>query len=42
VEVAIKLEKDDEDMCTLDREIAILEKLAGVDGVPILYWSGFE
>lgn len=42
-EVAVKLEKEEnEDVCTLDREISILKRLAGVDGVPKLFWSGFE
>ena len=42
-EVAVKLEKEEnEDVCTLDREISILQKLANVPGVPKLYWSGFE
>lgn len=41
-EVAIKLEKYEDDMCTLDRETHILRILRGMEGVPNLYWSGFE
>jgi casein kinase I family protein HRR25 len=42
-EVAVKLEKEEnEDVCTLEREITILARLDGVDGVPKLFWSGFE
>lgn len=42
-EVAIKLEKEEnEDVCTLEREITILSRLEGIEGVPKLYWSGFE
>lgn len=29
-EVAIKLEKDDDDVCTLDREIVILQRIDGI------------
>jgi len=41
-EVAIKLEKDDDEICTLDREIVILNRIEGVEGTPKLFWSGFE
>lgn len=41
-ELAIKLEKEDDDVCTLEREVIILNRIDGVDGVPKLYWSGFE
>lgn len=42
-EVAVKLEKEEnEDVCTLDREITILQRIAGVPGVPKLFWHGFE
>lgn len=42
-EVAVKIEKEEnEDVSTLDREIAIFNRLVGVSGIPKLYWSGFE
>ena len=41
-ELAIKLEKEDDDVCTLEREVIILNRIDGVDGTPKLYWSGFE
>jgi predicted Ser/Thr protein kinase len=42
-EVAIKLEKEEnEEVCTLDREVQILQKLVGLEGIPKLFWNGFE
>ncbi len=37
------MEREEEmDSGTLEREIAILTKLQGLDGVPKIYWKGFE
>ena len=37
------MEREEEmDSGTLEREIAILAKLQGLDGVPKIYWKGFE
>ncbi|KAM3142362.1 hypothetical protein pb186bvf_005519 [Paramecium bursaria] len=42
-EVAIKIEKEEnEDIRSLEREVAILKKLDGQDGFPRFYWSGEE
>lgn len=43
VDVAIKVEKEEnEDVKSLEREVAVLKKLADTDGVPQLYWAGEE
>jgi serine/threonine protein kinase len=42
-EVAVKLEKEEnEDVCTLEREVQVLKQLGTIEGVPKFYWSGFE
>jgi serine/threonine protein kinase len=42
-EVAVKVEKSDsEEMRSLDREVIIFSKLAGLRGVPKYFWSGTE
>ncbi|CAD8203817.1 unnamed protein product [Paramecium octaurelia] len=41
VDVAIKIEKEEnEDVRSLEREVQVLEKLQGTDGVPKLFWHG--
>ena len=39
--VAIKIEKK-EKSSTLDREIHLLTRLQGTQGVPKMYWSGID
>jgi predicted Ser/Thr protein kinase len=42
-QVAIKVEKEEnEDVKSLDREVAILNRLKGTNGVPKIYWAGEE
>lgn len=42
-EVAIKCEKESkQDAGTLDREIYLLKKLSGIQGVPKVVWHGCE
>ncbi len=42
-ELAIKCEKESkQDAGTIDREVYLLKKLAGVPGIPKIYWYGFE
>ncbi|CAD8139024.1 unnamed protein product [Paramecium pentaurelia] len=40
--VAIKIEKENSDLMSLEREIQIIEELRGIVGVPKLYWYGNE
>ncbi|CAK78972.1 unnamed protein product (macronuclear) [Paramecium tetraurelia] len=40
--VAIKVEKENKDLMSLEREIQIIEELRGITGVPKLYWYGNE
>ncbi|CAD8077027.1 unnamed protein product [Paramecium sonneborni] len=40
--VAIKVEKENSDLMSLEREIQIIEELRGIVGVPKLYWYGNE
>ncbi|CAK92946.1 unnamed protein product (macronuclear) [Paramecium tetraurelia] len=41
VDVAIKIEKEEnEDVRSLEREVQVLERLQGTDGVPKLLWHG--
>ena len=42
-EVAIKVEKEEnEEVKSMEREVLILNRLKGVEGVPKMYWHGFE
>lgn len=42
-DVAIKVEKEEnEDVKSLEREVAVFDKLANIEGVPKFYWSGQE
>lgn len=42
-DVAIKVEKEEnEEVKSLEREVAVLNRLVGVDGVPKLFWYGEE
>lgn len=42
-DVAIKVEKEEnEDVRSLEREVAVLKKLADCDGVPKFLWAGEE
>jgi predicted Ser/Thr protein kinase len=42
-DVAIKVEKEEnEEVKSLEREVAVLNRLSGADGVPKIYWSGEE
>ncbi|CAD8136875.1 unnamed protein product [Paramecium octaurelia] len=40
--VAIKVEKENSNMLSLEREIQIIEELRGIQGIPKLYWYGNE
>ncbi|CAD8086168.1 unnamed protein product [Paramecium primaurelia] len=41
IDVAIKIEKEEnEDVRSLEREVQVLERLNGIEGVPKLYWHG--
>ncbi|CAD8141347.1 unnamed protein product [Paramecium pentaurelia] len=40
--VAMKVEKENNNMLSLDREIQIIEELRGIQGIPKLYWYGNE
>ncbi|CAD8139848.1 unnamed protein product [Paramecium octaurelia] len=40
--VAMKVEKENKDLMSLEREIQIIEELRGIAGVPKLYWYGNE
>ncbi|CAD8044331.1 unnamed protein product [Paramecium primaurelia] len=40
--VAIKVEKENKNLMSLEREIQIIEELRGITGVPKLYWYGNE
>ncbi|CAD8056089.1 unnamed protein product [Paramecium sonneborni] len=40
--VAIKVEKENSNMMSLEREIQIIEELRGIQGIPKLYWYGNE
>ncbi|CAD8045666.1 unnamed protein product [Paramecium sonneborni] len=40
--VAIKVEKENKDLMSLEREIQIIEELRGITGVPKLLWYGNE
>ncbi|CAD8170225.1 unnamed protein product [Paramecium pentaurelia] len=41
IDVAIKIEKEEnEDVRSLEREVQVLERLNGIEGVPQLYWHG--
>lgn len=40
-DVAIKVEKEEnEDVKSLEREVAVLERLTNTEGVPKFYWAG--
>lgn len=43
-ECAIKLEKDDDqdDLCTIVREVLVLKRLLDIDGTPRMLWHGTE
>ena len=42
-EVAIKVEKEEnEEVKSMEREVLIFNRLKGVEGVPKMYWNGFE
>ncbi|CAK87070.1 unnamed protein product (macronuclear) [Paramecium tetraurelia] len=41
IDVAIKIEKEEnEDVRSLEREVQVLERLNGIEGVPKIYWHG--
>lgn len=41
--MAIKVEKEEnEEVKSLEREVAVLNRLKGLDGIPKMYWSGEE
>ncbi|CAD8047734.1 unnamed protein product [Paramecium primaurelia] len=40
--VAMKVEKENNNMLSLEREIQIIEELRGIQGIPKLYWYGNE
>ncbi|CAD8059090.1 unnamed protein product [Paramecium sonneborni] len=40
--VAIKVEKENGNLLSLEREIQIIEELRGIQGIPKLYWYGNE
>jgi predicted Ser/Thr protein kinase len=42
-DVAIKVEKEEnEEVKSLEREVVVLKRLVGVDGIPKLHWYGEE
>ena len=42
LEVAVKVENQNDEVCSFEREIKILNLLNGVNGIPKMLWNGFE
>ena len=42
LEVAVKVENDNDEVFSFEREIRILKHLNGVNGIPKMLWNGFE